>query len=157
MEDPRQLFIAAHRGMQNIARCDPPGQPVEAYFAVPNSVDGIAPMVYEMLVTIEEWHSSRNVDRFILIFNKHQAGGLYQPYTIHLLPKEEWWLQDFQKRKWPTRVLPTFTMNWQSLFSSLIRQYLFVSLYRAVAESLASEQASRLASMQGRKKISKRG
>jgi len=39
-------------------------------------------------------------------------------------------------------------MEWDGLFSSLIREYLFVSLYRAFAESLASENASRLASMQ---------
>jgi F-type H+-transporting ATPase subunit gamma len=39
-------------------------------------------------------------------------------------------------------------MDWNRLFSWLIREYLFVSLYRAFAESLASENASRLASMQ---------
>jgi F-type H+-transporting ATPase subunit gamma len=41
-----------------------------------------------------------------------------------------------------------FTMDEKLLFQSLIREYLFVSLYRAFAESLASENASRLASMQ---------
>jgi F-type H+-transporting ATPase subunit gamma len=40
-------------------------------------------------------------------------------------------------------------MDWDALFSSLIREYLFISLFRAFAESLASENASRLASMQG--------
>jgi F-type H+-transporting ATPase subunit gamma len=39
-------------------------------------------------------------------------------------------------------------MDWDQLFSSLIRQYLFFSLYRAFVESLASENASRLSSMQ---------
>jgi F-type H+-transporting ATPase subunit gamma len=46
-------------------------------------------------------------------------------------------------------MLPLFTMDWMTLFSALIRQYLFVFLFRAFAESLASENASRLASMQG--------
>ena len=41
-----------------------------------------------------------------------------------------------------------FTMDETQLFQALIREYLFVSLYRAFAESLASENASRLASMQ---------
>lgn len=41
-----------------------------------------------------------------------------------------------------------FTMNEEKLFQSLIREYLFVSLYRAFAESLAAENSSRLASMQ---------
>lgn len=39
-------------------------------------------------------------------------------------------------------------MDSRRLFSALIRQYLFVSIYRAFAESLASENASRLAAMQ---------
>jgi F-type H+-transporting ATPase subunit gamma len=40
------------------------------------------------------------------------------------------------------------TMAAEQLFQSLIREYLFVSLFRAFAESLASEDASRLANMQ---------
>jgi len=58
------------------------------------------------------------------------------------------WLARIQEEPWPTRVLPDFSMGWDALFSALIRQYLFVSLYRAFAESLASENASRLAAMQ---------
>jgi F-type H+-transporting ATPase subunit gamma len=43
-------------------------------------------------------------------------------------------------------------MDWDLLFRRLVRQHLFVSLYRAFAESLASEHASRLTSMQGAEK-----
>jgi F-type H+-transporting ATPase subunit gamma len=45
-----------------------------------------------------------------------------------------------------------FTMEKGELFSTLIREYLFVSLFRSMAESLASENAARLASMQGAEK-----
>jgi F-type H+-transporting ATPase subunit gamma len=38
------------------------------------------------------------------------------------------------------------------VFTSLVRQYLFVTLFRAFAESLASENASRLAAMQAAEK-----
>jgi F-type H+-transporting ATPase subunit gamma len=41
-----------------------------------------------------------------------------------------------------------FTMDETDLLRALIREYLFVSLYRAFAESLASENASQLRSMQ---------
>jgi len=43
-------------------------------------------------------------------------------------------------------------MDWDDLFASLVREYLFVSLYRAFAESSASENASRLAAMQSAEK-----
>lgn len=55
-------------------------------------------------------------------------------------------------RKWPTKVLPMFTMEWDKLFPLIVRQYVFVSLFQATAESLASENASRLAAMQGAEK-----
>jgi F-type H+-transporting ATPase subunit gamma len=41
-----------------------------------------------------------------------------------------------------------YTVDTGHLFQALIREYLFVSLFRALAESLASENAARLASMQ---------
>jgi F-type H+-transporting ATPase subunit gamma len=43
-------------------------------------------------------------------------------------------------------------MDWEKLFRALIREYLFVSIYRAFANSLASENASRLAAMQSAEK-----
>ena len=39
-------------------------------------------------------------------------------------------------------------MDREALFSALLRQHLFVTIYRALARSLASEHAMRLASMQ---------
>jgi F-type H+-transporting ATPase subunit gamma len=42
---------------------------------------------------------------------------------------------------------PAFASDWDALFSAVVRQHLFVTLHRAVAESLAAENASRLAAM----------
>jgi F-type H+-transporting ATPase subunit gamma len=39
-------------------------------------------------------------------------------------------------------------MPWQQLLGSLIRQFFFIALYRTMVESLASENAARLAAMQ---------
>jgi len=64
------------------------------------------------------------------------------------LPLDRLWLQKIEKQEWRSRTIPTFTMPSDALISSLLRQYFFISLYRAFGESLASENASRLASMQ---------
>ena len=42
-----------------------------------------------------------------------------------------------------------FTMAPDRLLSFLMRQYLFVGFFRAVAESLASENSARIVAMQG--------
>ena len=49
---------------------------------------------------------------------------------------------------WPTGSLPELMGGGAVTLRALIREYLFVSLFRACAESLASENASRLAAMQ---------
>jgi F-type H+-transporting ATPase subunit gamma len=69
-----------------------------------------------------------------------------------LLPIDRAWIKSIQEKKWPTRVLPTFTIERDNLFSSLFHQYIFVSLFRALAESMASENAARLLSMQSAEK-----
>jgi F-type H+-transporting ATPase subunit gamma len=45
-------------------------------------------------------------------------------------------------------MLPTFTMAPDTLLERLLNQHLFVTIFRACAESQASEHASRLAAMQ---------
>jgi F-type H+-transporting ATPase subunit gamma len=128
------------------------GQPVEEFCPVPGSVSGITPRVQETLMNIESWNRERRLDQIYLFYSKEVSGAAYQPHTIHLLPLDQDWLSSLKALSWPSRSLPYFTMDWDRLFSSLIHEYLFVSLYRAFAESLASENASRLASMQGAEK-----
>lgn len=95
---------------------------------------------------------AQNIDQIFLYYCRQLSGANYEPHTVHLLPVDKQWLARIRKREWPGKTIPIFTMDWDSLFSALIRQYLFISLYRAFAESLASENASRLASMQGAEK-----
>jgi F-type H+-transporting ATPase subunit gamma len=135
-------------GMRAAARMEQAGQTIERCFTVPTSLAGITPVVQDMLLHLEAWHTHQHIERIVLFYNRHLSGAAFRPHTVHLLPVNWVWLTTLELEAWPTRVLPTFTMEWERLFAALIRQYLFVSLYRACAESLASENASRLAAMQ---------
>jgi F-type H+-transporting ATPase subunit gamma len=135
-------------GARVAARLGEAGQLVAARFAVPDSIATITPRVQELLLHIEAWHAQYHLDHVYLFYSRHLSSATYQPHMVHLLPVDQAWLQRIQQQAWPSTVLPTFTMERERLFSALIRQYLFVSLYQALAESLASEHASRLAAMQ---------
>lgn len=128
------------------------GQESDEWLSVPASENGIAEKVSEMLFAIERWNIEQSVERVNLYHAKHLSSASYRPQEVRLLPVDEEWLDRLAGKKWPTHALPLFTMNWDPLFSALIRQYLFISLFRALAESLASENAARLASMQGAEK-----
>jgi len=145
------LLIAAV-GARVVPSLEAKGRELDARFSVPGSVTAIAAMVQEILLTIEEWREREKVDRILIFYNKSVSGSSYQPVAQQLLPLDADWLKRLETEPWPTSVFPTFSLEWEELFSGLIRQYLFVSLYRALAESLASENASRLSSMQAAEK-----
>ena len=135
-------------GARISARLEEAGYSAGEYLSLPGSVSAITPVVQDVVLKIEMWRSQRGIDEVLLFFNKPLSGASYGPYTLQLLPVDLKWFQELERRPWPCKAIPYFTMDWDRLFSQLVRQYLFVSLYRAFAESLASENASRLASMQ---------
>ncbi len=135
-------------GGRILGRLEEAGQRVDDLITLPASVAAVTPVVHSVVLKIEWWRSKRGIDEVLLFFNKPFSGASYRPVTIQLLPVDIEWFEELARKPWPSRAIPFFTMDWNRLFSWLIREYLFISLYQAFAESLASENASRLASMQ---------
>jgi F-type H+-transporting ATPase subunit gamma len=145
-----RIIIAV--GMRTADLLEDSGQPVFEVLTTPGSTSGITPMVQDITMLLEDWRFKRQVEHMHLFYNEYVSGATYRPKTLRVLPVEEAWLKDLKQRKWESRTLPLFTMDWENLFRALIREYLFVSIYRAFAHSLASENASRLAAMQSAEK-----
>lgn len=154
IEQLNQVFIsAADRSIITMgSRVIPPletaGLKIAHSFSMPTTLAGITAMVQVLLLQIEAWRSQQQIERVLLFYQQPHSNTAHAPCTVNLLPIDRQWLENLRKQTWSTRVLPIFTMEWSQLFAELIRHYLFVSLYRAFAESLASENASRLISMQ---------
>ena len=144
---PEQLAIFAI-GSRLISHLETAGYAIEQTFAMPSSLAGITSMVQEILLHIATWRDRQQVARILLFYNHLHSNTFYEPYKLQLLPLDRAWLQYIESQTWQSRTLPTFTMPSDALVASLLRQYFFISLYRAFGESLASENASRLASMQ---------
>lgn len=146
IEDKERIALAV--GVRVVSRLEEAGQPTEAYFSFYGDHLGITQVMLDVLVKIEEWRLERKIDQIVLFYNRSLSSATFGPHMVQLFPLDFEWLNTLAKKKWPSRTLPTFSMNIDQLFSSLVRQYLFFSLYRAFVESLASENASRLLSMQ---------
>ncbi len=139
-------------GSRVVGRIEDAGWAVQAQFPVPNTVSGITAAVHGVLLKVEELRFQKGIEQFLLVHHRPSTPVGFRPTRLQLLPIDRDWLESLAARSWISRSAPTFTMDWRRLFSELIRQYLFVALYRAFAESLASENASRLASMQAAEK-----
>ncbi|MFY9329331.1 MAG: F0F1 ATP synthase subunit gamma [Georgfuchsia sp.] len=130
------------------ARLSDAGLPLVGIFVVPNSVEAITPLVGQILVESETSHSQGAVTELHLFYNRPTAGAGYEPVTQRLLPLDDGWRRKLAELPWPTQNLPEVIGDNTATLRALISEYLFVSLFRACAESLASENASRLAAMQ---------
>ena len=69
-----------------------------------------------------------------------------------LLQLDEKWRKSLTEHKWPTKLIPQVVGGINPTLLALIHAYLFTTMFKAFAESLASENASRLAAMQRAKK-----
>lgn len=130
------------------ARLADAGVPLMGLFPVPNSVKAITPLVGQIQIESEAHRAKGEYARVYVFHNRPQSGALYEPVSQRLLPLDAQWQDGLAKVSWPTKSLPEVMGTGTRTLSALIREYLFISLFRACAESLASENASRLAAME---------
>ena len=130
------------------ARLEDAGVAVAGLFAVPTSVRAITPLIADMLVKTAAPGTDAEADELRLYFNHPTTAAGYVPVSLRLLPLDDEWRRTLADRPWPTKSLPDVMGSVSGTLRALVREYLFVSLFRACAESLASENASRLAAMQ---------
>ncbi|MGN6643359.1 MAG: F0F1 ATP synthase subunit gamma [Verrucomicrobiota bacterium] len=123
------------------------GLPPLSRFAVPNSVNGITPLVVEILTKIEAHRAEGKVEQIYVFHNRPRSGAIYEPVSQRLFPLDEQWRRALGSIAWPTQKIPEVMNHATSTVLALVREYVFVCLFKACAESLASENASRLAAM----------
>lgn len=121
-------------------------------FPVPTSVSAITPLVGQILAISEAGHEKGKMKEVYIFHNQPKPGAGYIPVCQRLLPLDEKWRQTIAEFTWPTKKPPQVAGGIKPTLLALIHEYLFASLFKACAESLASENASRLAAMQRAKK-----
>ncbi|MFH1813225.1 MAG: F0F1 ATP synthase subunit gamma [Pseudomonadota bacterium] len=139
------------------------GLPSAGSFPVPGSVQLITCLVGQILLEVGVPGGESAVESTgeaavelaggtLMLFYNRPTGAGYAPVSQRLLPLDERWQRELARRPWPagraTTALPEVLGTGPQALRAFIREHLFVSLFRASAESLASENASRLAAMQ---------
>jgi F-type H+-transporting ATPase subunit gamma len=115
---------------------------------LPASIDAIGALVARLLVEIEAATEREGLVRIDVFHHRQVPAGGYLPVCQRLLPLDLDWQRELATRPWPSRARAQVLPEGDATLRACISEYLFVSLYRACAESLASENAARLAAMQ---------
>jgi F-type H+-transporting ATPase subunit gamma len=132
--------------MQDLAADSGLPQPIT--LPVPHSVDAIAPLVSQILIGITKSALRGPASEIYLFHNQPSGEASYGPVSRRLLPLDALWKRDLPAHPWPAKSLPEVVGSIAATLEALIREYLFVLLFQACAQSLAAENASRLAGMQ---------
>lgn len=117
-------------------------------FEAPNSVTAITPLVGQILTEFGNHRRKGEIGQVHLFHNRLMSGAIYEPVSQRLLPLDRKWKNELSQIGWSTANLPEVLVDGKATLRALIGEYLFVSMFKASAESLASENASRLAAMQ---------
>jgi len=117
-------------------------------FPLPSSVNAITPLVGRIQVESEARRAKGEYAQLYVFHNRPHAEAVYEPVVQRLLPLDSLWIESLAHIPWRTGNIPEVLGTGTATLRALIREYLFLSLFRACAESLASENASRLAAMQ---------
>ena len=130
------------------ARLADAGVTIAGVFEVPASVGAITSLVAQILQRTDAPSSNGGVAALYLCHNLPTIGAIYTPVSEQLLPLDAAWRATLLRQHWPTHELPEVLGPATTTLQALVGEYLFVAIFRACAESLASENASRLAAMQ---------
>ena len=140
-----QIWAVGERVRERLAEAR---LPLVGVLPVPNSVQAITALVGRLLVEVGGVRGAE-LDASLWVFNNRPVSGAsYEPDRQRLLPLDSTWRSRLTRLAWPTRNLPELPGGPLATLRSFVREYLFISLFRACAESMASENASRLAAMQ---------
>jgi F-type H+-transporting ATPase subunit gamma len=140
-----EIWAVGETVQENFAEA---GMPPADLFLVPNSLEAIAPLVGDILLESEIRLNRNEIAEFYIFYNQHTQGSAYQPVSERLLPLDEIWLAELRKLSWPTKYLPEVIGDSHKTLLALVHEYLFTAVFRACAESLAAENAARLATTQ---------
>lgn len=117
----------------------------------PRGLSGINEAVLDAIHRIDHGRAVNGLGTLFLCHNV-PVRGAYAPVFRRVLPLDRAWGRLHTAARWPSRCLPVLGLPQEEMFQHLFRQHLYVSLYRAFAQSLAGENAARFMAMQAAEK-----
>ena len=116
--------------------------------SVPAVASDLNSVAGELLLAVNKIQNEKNIDNFHIIYNFRPRAAEPRVVIKRLIPFPPKYIDELKDRNWRSRSLPVLAAPWQVAFSNVIQQWLFIMVYRCIAESLASENLSRIAAMQ---------
>jgi F-type H+-transporting ATPase subunit gamma len=117
-------------------------------FELPNSANSISQLVWQILIDVEAENAKYDIARLYMFHNRRKHGEIFEPVITQVMPLDETWMKSLQNAEWPSTTIPETLGPLDETLNALVREYIFITLFRSCAESLESENICRLGAMQ---------
>lgn len=139
------VWCVGYRGADRLAAA---GARVELVFDAPSSVEAVGPLVRDVYWAVGERLGPDR--RLVALFNRLTSGTSFVDSDLELLPFDPQRWRRLPEGEPPFATLPLLGGGaGEAVLYDLVRELLFIDLYRILVESFAAENAARLLSMQG--------
>lgn len=139
-----RVWVVGERVYSRLANTE---LPLSELFAVPNSIEGIAPLIEQLQIESQTYPQKGEYGHLYVFHNRSLSKTSYDPIVQRLLPLDSEWRKNLVQLCWPTKNPPEILSGITTTLHALIREYLFISLFQSCVESLACENSSRLNAM----------
>lgn len=129
-------------------RLEEQGLTVEKCYPSLSSVTSISSAIRGVLVDLEPL-LLRNHECELVLFHNHLSSlKKCEPVSTKMLPLDESWKAKLALNSWPTHQIPQVVDEKGGTLEEVLKEYMLVTLARTFAESMESENVSRLECMQ---------
>ncbi|MDX9801805.1 MAG: F0F1 ATP synthase subunit gamma [Spirochaetia bacterium] len=122
------------------------GYEIEEEFTMAGNLEDAVETVRDLLEYVSS--GERAFKPVWLVYNEPEGGSSYKSVSRRVFPLDKKLLGILSGQPWKGVSIPLTRYSWEKMFFEITREYLFISLYSAVVQSLAAENAARLAAMQ---------
>lgn len=120
--------------------------------ATPSAIEDVTESASGILAAVENVRADHDEIDILFVLPQRTSAAAYDVFAKRVLPLDGRFVDDLRSEPWPTRCIPAWPGDRRAALRALMREYVFVSLYRTLVETLASENAARLSSMQSAEK-----
>ena len=123
---------------------------VEKLYHTPDSLSSLTTEVTKLVNDLlKEPEIQYELEIEVNLFHfSYERGMTYGTTTTRLLPLDQSWFKEQASRSWSSRIQPTVIYSDETILSTLVKEVLFVKLFKSMAETIMAENTARLRYMQ---------
>ncbi|MBD3421755.1 MAG: hypothetical protein GF398_16700 [Chitinivibrionales bacterium] len=128
------------------------GYHVKQVSMYPGSLKSSSDRVYETVALINKWRVQSASTRITIFYNRPSGAASFNPRHATLFPINASLVKSLRSKQWDSTSIPLLSCTYAQVYSGIIRNMIFTGILRAFIDTMAAENAARLAAMQAAEK-----